>query len=64
VRQLACGDHLEAKQLGRFDAAVARNDLLGIIDQDRVAEAKLFDALCDLLNLLARMRARVIWVRP
>jgi hypothetical protein len=36
----------------RFHAAVAGDDLLGIVDQGRVTEAKLRDAICDLADLL------------
>jgi hypothetical protein len=43
---------------------VACDDLLGIVDQDRVAEAELLDAVCDLPNLLFGMRPGIVWVRP
>ena len=64
VRQPAGRHCVDAEELGRFHAAVAGDDLLGIVDQDRVAEAELLDALCDLANLLLRMRAGIVWVRP
>jgi hypothetical protein len=43
---------------------MAGNDLLCIVDQDRVAESELLDAVRDLLNLLLRMRPGIVWVRP
>ena len=52
VRQPARRHRVDAKELGRFHAAVAGDDLLRIVHQDRVAEAELLDALCDLANLL------------
>ena len=52
MRQLACGYCVDAEELGGFHAAVAGDDLLGIVHQDRVAEPKLLDALCNLANLL------------
>ena len=64
VRQPACGHCVDTKELGGFHAAVASDDLLRIVHQDRVAEAELLDALCDLPNLLPRMRSGIVWVRP
>ena len=52
MRQLACGDRVDAQELGGFHAAVASDDLLRIVHQDRVTEAELLDAVCDLANLL------------
>jgi hypothetical protein len=36
--------------------------MLGIVDQDRVAEAELLDAPCNLPNLFLRMGAGIVWV--
>src|SRR5262249_30020923 len=47
-----------------FHAAMASDDPLGVIDQDRVAKAELLDASCDQPNLPCRMRAGIIWMRP
>jgi hypothetical protein len=52
VRQPAGGDSVDAKEFDRSDAPMASDDLLGIIHQDRITEAKLLDALCNLANLL------------
>ena len=41
-------DRVDAEELRGFHAAVASDDLLGIVHQDRVTEAELLDALCDL----------------
>jgi hypothetical protein len=43
---------------------MAGDDLLGIVHQDRVAKAELRNAVCDLANLLFRMRASIVWVKP
>ncbi len=40
-----------------------RDDLVIVIDQDRVVEPEPLDAASNLLDLLGRMRARIAWVR-
>jgi hypothetical protein len=42
---------------------MAGDDLLCVIDQDRIAEAILLDAVCNLPDLAVRMRSGVIGVR-
>src|SRR2546421_5172810 len=41
-----------------------RNDLIHVIDQDRIAEAKPFDATRDLTDLLLAVRPGVVWIGP
>jgi hypothetical protein len=52
MRQAHRRHRVDAKKLGRFHAAMAGDDLLGIVHQDRVTEAKLRNAVCDLADLL------------
>ena len=52
MRQPAGGHRVDAEELGGFHAAMAGDDLLVIVDQDRIAEAELLDALRDLPDLL------------
>src|SRR5437660_10005433 len=40
------------------------DDLLCIINQNRITEPKLLDAVCDLPDLLLRMRPGIVRVRP
>jgi len=60
MRQPACGHRVDAEEFGGFRPAMAGDDLLGIIDQDRIAEAEPRDAVRDLPNLLLRMRAGIV----
>jgi hypothetical protein len=43
---------------------MAGDDLLCIVDQDRIAEPELLDAVCDLPDLALRMRSGIVGVRP
>src|SRR4051812_47911028 len=63
MRQLACGYGVDAEMLGGLHAAVAGDNLVHIVDQDRIAEAELLDAPRDLPNLLPRMRSGIVWIR-
>jgi len=54
----------DAEELGGFHTAVTGDDLLVIIDQDRIAEAELRNAVRDLADLLLRMRPGIVRVRP
>ena len=49
-----------ADQLRRGEAAVAGDDTVVLVDQDRVCEAELPDGFGDLLDLLFRVGARVV----
>ena len=53
----------QPKQLRRFDATVAGEDDEVFVDEDRIVEAERRDAVGDLPDLPARMRARIAWVR-
>jgi hypothetical protein len=64
MRETAGRYDVKTEQLAGFPAAATRDDLVGIIYKDRVAEAEFIDALGDLLDLLARMRAGIVWVPP
>ena len=56
----ADGWHLgHAEQLCCLDAAVAGDDDVVLVDEDGVVEAERRDAVGDLADLPARMRARV-----
>src|SRR6266568_7196896 len=54
----------DAEELGGFHATVTSDDLLVIIDQNRIAEAELRDAVGDLADLLLRMRPGIVRVWP
>src|SRR5262249_55527414 len=54
----------DAENLCRRDPSVPGNDLALIIDQDRIAEAKLPDALGNLVDLLLGVGTRVVCVGP
>ena len=59
------GRHLpHAEQLGGGHPAVARNDLSLVVNENRVAEAELQDAVRDLPDLLPRVCPRVPQIRP
>ena len=64
MRQPASRHRVDAENLGGFHAAVAGDDLFRIVDQDRIAEAELCNAVRNLLNLFLRMRAGIVRVRP
>jgi hypothetical protein len=51
-------------QLCGLGAAMSRNDLLVVIDQDRIVEPEPLDTPCDLLNLPFRMGPRVTRLGP
>src|SRR5215472_11111196 len=53
----------QPEQLCRFDPPVTGDDLVVIINQDRIAESKPRDAFRDFLDLLARVGPRVCLVR-
>src|SRR5262245_49783036 len=64
MREPANGYRVDAEELGGFHATVTSDDLLVIIDQNRIAEAELRDAVRDLADLLLRMRPGIVRVRP
>ena len=64
MREPAGGHRIDTEQLGGFHAAMAGDDLLRVIDQDRIAQAELLDAACDLSDLSLRMRPGIVRVRP
>jgi hypothetical protein len=51
--------HLQAQSARRFDAAVAGDDHVRLIDEDRVGEAEFANRGRDLMNLLLRVNSRV-----
>ena len=52
-----------AKGDGRSDSGVAGYDAVRAIDQDRIDEAKLLDAGCNLFDLPGRVRAWIVEAR-
>ena len=60
----AGGHRVDVEELGGFHATVTGDDLPVIIDQDRIAEAELRDAVRDLADLLLRMRPGIVRVWP
>jgi hypothetical protein len=63
VRQLDGGHLLDTQQLCGRHPAVAGNDLVLVVDEHGIAEAKPLDALSDLANLLVGVCARVARIR-
>ena len=68
LRRASCfeanaGHFCHAEQLRRLDPAVAGEDRVLAVDQDRVGEAELLDAVGDLPDLLPGMGSRVALVR-
>jgi hypothetical protein len=57
------GHGLEPELLGRLQAGVARDDAISLVDQDRIDEAELLDAVGDLLDLLLGMGTGIARIR-
>jgi len=51
MREPASRHRVDAQDLGGFDAAMADDDLLCIVDQDRITEPELLNAVGDLPDL-------------
>jgi hypothetical protein len=62
VKQLS-GWHLgQANELGRVDAAMASDDRVVSVHQDRARKTKSSDAIGDLTNLVFGMSTSIPWV--
>ena len=57
--QANTGDSLHTKELCRLDTAMAGEDPVLIVDQDRIGEAEGLDTLGDLADLLSGMGPRI-----
>src|SRR5436305_1327410 len=64
MRQPDRGNGVDAEQLGGFDPPVTGDDLILVINKDRIAEAKSLDAIRDLTDLLFAVRPRIVRVGP
>jgi hypothetical protein len=62
MRQPARGHRFDAQKLGGLHTAVSGDHLVVVVDQDGIAEAKLFDAFGDLPNLLLGMRPGIVGI--
>jgi hypothetical protein len=60
--QLHCGHALNAKQLCGLDPAMPGNDLLLIVNENRIVEAESLDAVRNLADLLLGVRPRIACV--
>ena len=64
MRKPDSGNGMETEKLGGFDSSVTSDNLAIVINEDRIAETKLFDALRDLLDLLLAVRPCVVCIGP
>src|SRR5947199_4399906 len=60
MRQPDGGYGMQTKEFGGFDPPVTGNDLVAVINEDRVAKAKPLDAVRNLTNLFLAVSPRIV----